>query len=78
MFQEELPDKTEEGLINFSKNRKVAGIIQQLAHYQDQTYNFTSVPEIRELFMSYEEKDDEVLMQFSYKAEPKEAAKSLS
>lgn len=74
VFQEEMPDKTEEGLINFVKNRKVAGIIQQLAQYQDQTYNFTVVPEIRDLLLNYEEPQEDVLLQLSQKSEPKEQA----
>lgn len=74
VFQEEMPDKTEEGLINFVKNRKVAGIIQQLAQYQDQTYNFTVVPEIRDLLLNYEEPQEDILLQLSQKSEPKEQA----
>lgn len=71
VFQEELPDRTEDGLINFVKNRKVAGVIQQIAEFQDQCYPFTPVPELRELFLNYEEKDEEAVMQMSYRAEPK-------
>lgn len=69
-----MPDKTEDGLINFVKNRKVAGIIQQLAQYQDQTYNFTVVPEIRDLILGYEEPQEDTLLQLSQKSEPKEQA----
>lgn len=71
VFQEELPDRTEEGLVNFAKNRKVAGIIQQLTQMQEQSYNFTPVPEIRELMLNYDEKDEETLTQMSYRAEPR-------
>eukprot|EP01133_Synstelium_polycarpum_P012343 gene12343-14475_t len=46
-------DTLENGLINFYKNRMVAGVIKEIQQYQQQPYNLLPVPEISNLLMNH-------------------------
>ncbi len=67
------PDTVDDGLINFSKLRKLAESIREIQQYQQGIYYLSSVPRMRELLLNYQELDENEAYSLSLKCEGRTA-----
>eukprot|EP00727_Mastigamoeba_balamuthi_P009985 m51a1_g5609 hypothetical protein (962) ;mRNA; f:710328-714219 len=67
---EETPD-TINGLVNFSKRRRVAAVVQRIMHFQQKKYTLTALPQVREWIEQAPVKNDDQLFDISEALEPR-------
>lgn len=72
-FIDENRDLTEAGLINFSKRRQIANVVQnEIAQYQQERYNLEPVPQIQQFLTNLQYFDDKTNYKLSTWIEPRQ------
>eukprot|EP01102_Stenamoeba_stenopodia_P019992 TRINITY_DN765_c0_g1_i2.p1 TRINITY_DN765_c0_g1~~TRINITY_DN765_c0_g1_i2.p1 ORF type:complete len:733 (-),score=247.38 TRINITY_DN765_c0_g1_i2:175-2373(-) len=68
------PDRLQGGLINFSKRRRVAGVIREIQQYQQTPYALKPIPAILTFLDNIEGADEKLCYDLSLYAEPRETS----